>query len=204
MLRIYSTLAKKKEVFKPRHSKRVDLFVCGPTVYDLAHIGHARTYIAFDIIVRYLRAQGYEVRYVQNITDIDDKIIVRARERGIAPQQLTHDIELTYRQDMERLGIESVTTYARATDYIPEIVSQVRRLLEKGCAYCIPGDGYYFDLKKFRAYGKLSGRTAIGAEDALSRIDESVGKRNKGDFCLWKFSKEGEPSWDTKIGSGRP
>ena len=204
MLRIYSTLAKKKEVFKPRHSKRVDLFVCGPTVYDLAHIGHARTYIAFDIIVRYLRAQGYEVRYVQNITDIDDKIIVRARERGIAPQQLTHDIELTYRQDMERLGIESVTTYARATDYIPEIVSQVRRLLEKGCAYCIPGDGYYFDLKKFRAYGKLSGRTAIGAEDALSRIDESVGKRNKGDFCLWKFSKIGEPSWRAAIGEGRP
>ena len=204
MLRIYNTLTKKKEIFKPRHGKRVDLFVCGPTAYDFAHVGHARTYIAFDIVVRYLRAQGYTVRYVQNITDIDDKIIARAKERDIKPQNLARDIEQTYHEDMKSLGIESVTKYARATDYIPEIVSQVQRLIVNGHAYLIPDDGYYFDLKKFRAYGKLSGRTATGAEDAISRIDESVGKRNKGDFCLWKFSKPGEPSWRAALGDGRP
>src|SRR3989338_4717370 len=153
MLRIYNTLTKKKEIFKPRHGKRVDLFVCGPTAYDFAHVGHARTYIAFDIVVRYLRAQGYTVRYVQNITDIDDKIIARAKERDIKPQNLARDIEQTYHEDMKSLGIESVTKYARSTDYIPEIVSQVQRLIVNGHAYLIPDDGYYFDLKKFRAYG---------------------------------------------------
>ncbi len=203
MLKLYNTLTRKKEEFQPRKGKKVNLFVCGPTVYNFSHIGHARTYIVFDVIAKYLRQRGYDVFYLQNITDIDDKIIKGAKEKKISPQKLARDFGKEHLRDMKGLKIDSVTKYARATDYVKEIISQVQRLLKKGYAYKIK-DGIYYDISKFKNYGKLSRRTVLQAEDSVSRIDESKEKRNKGDFCLWKFSKPGEPSWPSPCGRGRP
>ncbi len=204
MLKLYNTLTRKKQVFKPRKGKKANIFVCGPTVYDYSHLGHARTYIVFDMIVKYLKQKGYKVFYLQNITDIDDKIIQRAKERRTAPQALARTFEKEYFQDMKKnLKINSVTKYARATEHIKEIISQIKRLVRKGFAYRIE-DGIYYDISKFKNYGKLSRRTVSEAEDGVSRIDESKGKRNKGDFCLWKFNKADEPSWFSFWGDGRP
>jgi len=202
-LKLYNTLTRKKENFQPRKKKKVDIFVCGPTVYDLSHLGHARTYIVFDMIVRYLREIGYAVFYLQNITDIDDKIIGRAQQEKKKPEDLARFFEKEYLKDIKSLGITSVSEYARATDHIKEIISQAERLLKKGFAYQIE-DGLYYDISKFKEYGKLSKRTVLQAEDAVSRIDEAKAKRNKGDFCLWKFSKPQEPKWPSPFGWGRP
>ncbi|MCH8987155.1 cysteine--tRNA ligase, partial [Patescibacteria group bacterium] len=201
MLRVFNTLSRKKEELRKKH---LDLFVCGPTAYDFSHIGHARTYIAFDVIVKYLRQTGRDVFYLQNITDVDDKIIDRARKTKKNPRDLARRFEKEYMQDMKALGINSVTKYARATEHIKEIISQIKRLLKKGYAYEIKEDGIYYDISKFKEYGKLSHRTKQGAEDAVSRIDDSVQKRNKGDFALWKFSKPNEPKWKSPWGYGRP
>src|SRR3989338_3907394 len=202
-LKVYSTLSRKKEIFKPIKKNQVNLFVCGPTVYDYAHLGHAKTYTQFDIIVKYLRHKGYKVFYLQNITDIDDKIIKRANEEKIDWKEIVKKYREEYFQDMENLGVNSVNKYANATDYISEIILQVKRLIEKGIAYKIY-DGYYFDLTKFKEYGKLAKRKILEKEDAVSRIDENTEKRNSGDFCLWKFRKEGEPFWESELGEGRP
>jgi len=203
-IKFFNTLTKKKEEFKPTQNKKVKMFVCGPTVYDYSHIGHAKTYTQFDVIVKFLRWSGFDVFYLQNITDLDDKIIQRAKELGMSPKELAVKFEEEYYKDMEALEITSVTKYARATDFIDAIIKQVKSLIEKGFAYEIENDGIYYDLSKFAEYGKLSGRTRLEAEDAVSRIDENVKKRNKGDFCLWKFSKPGEPTWETDLGNGRP
>lgn len=203
MLKIYNTLSRKKEAFKPLKGKNVNIFVCGPTVYDYAHIGHAKTYVQFDVIAKYLRYSSYKVFYLQNITDLDDKIIARAAEQKTNPEELAQKYEKEYYKDMQSLGVDSVTKYAPATEYIKEIISQVSRLLEKSFAYKIE-DGIYYDLSKFKGYGKLSRKKAVEAEDAVSRIDEGINKRNKGDFCLWKFSKQNEPSWPAPFGEGRP
>jgi len=203
MLKIYNTLSHKKEFLKPAQKGKVDLFVCGPTVYDFPHLGHARTYLVFDMIVSFLKELKIKTFYLQNITDIDDKIIKRAKEKNITPKKLALRFEKEYIKDMRSLKIDTVTKYARATDYIPEIISQVQRLIKKDKAYKIE-DGIYFDIKKFKEYGKLSKRKISKSEDAVSRIDESKNKRNKGDFCLWKFSKKGEPSWKSPFGEGRP
>ena len=204
MIKVYNTLSKKKENFRPRKPGKVNLFVCGVTVYDFSHIGHARTYIAFDMIAKYLRQKGHDVFYLQNVTDVDDKIIKRAHELNEDPKKLARRFEKEYIADMKALGITSPAKYARATDYIPEIIDQVERLLKKGYAYEIPEDGIYFDISKFKDYGKLSGRTTQQAQDSVSRIDESVRKRGKGDFALWKLSKPGEPKWKSPWGFGRP
>jgi len=203
-LRIYNTLSGKKDLFKPLKDKKVNLFVCGPTVYDYSHIGHARTYIIFDSFAKYLRHLGFNVFYLQNITDLDDKIIARAREKGVTPKDLAMAFEKEHLKDMKALGIDSVSKYARATDYIKEIISQVKRLQEKGLAYKIEGDGIYYDISKFKNYGKLAGRTVLDAEDSVSRIDYSKDKKNRGDFCIWKLSQESEPSWPSPFGVGRP
>jgi cysteinyl-tRNA synthetase len=203
-LKIYNTLTGKKDLFKPREGKKVNLFVCGPTVYDYSHLGHARNYIVFDAFVKYLKIKGFNVFYLQNITDLDDKIIARAREKGVTPKDLALAFEKEYLKDMKALGITSVSKYARATSHIKEIISQVARLQKKGLAYEISEDGIYFEISKFKKYGKLSGRTALGAEDAVSRIDYSKNKKSRGDFCLWKFSAENEPNWKSPWGSGRP
>jgi len=203
MLKIYNTLSRKKESFRPRKDKKVNLFVCGPTVYDFSHLGHARTYIVFDVIAKYLREKGYDVFYLQNITDIDDKIINRAKEKNISPQKLASGFKREYLKDMKALKIDAVSEYAKATKYVKEIISQVERLLKKRYAYQIK-DGIYYDISRFKRYGRLSKRTALQAEDAVSRIDEDKEKRNKGDFCLWKFSKPEEPKWKSPWGEGRP
>jgi len=201
-MKLYNTLSEQKEPLPDQ--KKLNMFVCGPTVYDDAHIGHARTYIFFDFFAKYLRSRGYEVFYLQNITDVDDKIIKRAAEENKDPIALAKEMTERYLADMKRLGVNGVTKYAPATDFISQIVAQVLRLIEKGFAYEIKNDGWYFDLSKFPDYGALSHRTALQAEDAVSRIDEAADKRNKGDFCLWKFSKPGEPAWPASIGAGRP
>ncbi len=204
MLRLHNTLGNTLEDFVPRQDKRVEMFVCGPTVYDFAHLGHAKTYTQFDVIARMLRYLGFEVTYLQNITDIDDKIIQRALERNISPSALAEDFETSYLEDMTLLNNISVDVYERATNHIDEIVSQVKRLVEKDAVYKI-SDGYYFDIKSFKDYGRLSGRASLAPGDSVSRIDENVEKRNPGDFCVWKFKKEeNEPSWATELGEGRP
>lgn len=202
-LKIYNTLTKQKENFTPIESGKIRMFVCGPTVYDVSHIGHAKTYIQFDFIARYLRAQGADVDYLQNITDIDDKIIKRANELKITPHALALKYEKLFLKDMERLGITSVNRYARATDHIEAIIRQVQQLIDKGFAYRLD-DGWYLDTSKLEEYGKLAGRSNILNEDAISTIDDTANKKQAADFALWKFHKPGEPSWQTHLGTGRP
>ena len=204
-LKLHNTLTRKKEIFKPIKGKKVNLFVCGITPYDYAHIGHAKTYVQFDVIVKYLRYSGYDVFYLQNVTDIDDKIIQRAKQKKLKPLDLARAFEKEYHKDMKDLGVDSVNKFSRATECIKEIIKQINILVEKGFAYKIEGDGIYFNLSKFPEYGKLSGRKSAEAEDAVTRIDESIKKLNKGDFCLWKKSKKDEPSWkDPWFNGGRP
>ncbi|MBI2208651.1 cysteine--tRNA ligase [Candidatus Woesearchaeota archaeon] len=204
-LKIYNTLTRKKEIFKPIRDKKVNFFCCGITPYSDAHIGHAKTYVQFDVIVKYLRYRGYNVFYLQNVTDIDDKIIQRAKEKKEKPIDLARNFEKEYQKDMKELGVDSVNKFARATDHIKEIIKQVKILMDKGYAYGIENDGIYFNLGKFPEYGKLSGRKSAEAEDAVTRIDESIKKTNKGDFCLWKKSKKEEPSWQNPwFNGGRP
>jgi len=202
-MQFYNTLSRKKENFSPTKEDRVNLFVCGPTVYDFPHIGNGKTYIQFDVLAKSLRYSGYNVFYLQNITDIDDKILNRAKELGIPWKELAEKYEKIYQDNMRDLGIDSVSKYARATDFIPEIIKQIETLLRKGYAYQIP-DGIYFETAKFKNYGKLSGRTELKADDAVSRIDEAPGKHGWNDFCLWKTEKSDEPSWPSPFGSGRP
>src|SRR3989338_3881391 len=203
-LKIYNTLSRKKEDFKPFKKKKINIFVCGPTVYDFSHIGHARTNIVFDSLVKYFKKQGFKVFYLQNITDIDDKIIQRAREKGVTPKDLAEAFTKEHLKDMKDLGINSVDKYAKATSHIKEIINQTKRLIDKGYAYKLD-DGIYFDISKFESYGKLSGRTSLQAEDSISRIDYSKNKKNRGDFCLWKLNDNSdEPSWPSPFGKGRP
>ncbi len=224
-IKIYNTLSEKKEILKKKPKGNINIFVCGPTVYDFTHLGHARTYLVFDALVKYLRNQGFKIFYLQNITNVDDKIINRAKEQKINPFKLAHFFEKKYYEDLKKLNITSVNKYARASDYLKAVISQVKTLIKKGYAYEIKDNGYYFDISKFKDYGKLSKRTVAQAEDAFSRIDENINKKNKGDFCLWKFVKvsqktkknktkklkkyplkifNGEPAWLTELGWGRP
>jgi cysteinyl-tRNA synthetase len=202
-MKLYSTLSRKTEEFIPFKDGQVHFFVCGPTVYDYAHLGHAKTYVQMDTLARILRDQGYEVTYIQNITDIDDKILARANEKHITWQALRDQFETAYHDDMLALHNESVSQYARATDYIDDIILQVQTLQEKGHAYTID-DGIYFEISTFADYGKLSGRREVKENDSLARIDQSDQKRGWNDFCLWKFEKPGEPSWEAPFGKGRP
>ncbi len=200
MIKVYNTLTRKKEIFKPIKENRVKLFVCGPTVYDESHIGHARTYISFDVIARYLKYRGFAVFYIQNITDIDDKIIKRAAETGKKTLKLARKFEKEYIKDMKILGVENVNLYARATEHLPEIIAQIETLLSKGFAYETE-TGVYFDESKFPEFGKLSNRNI--EELNVHRVNPDTSKRNPGDFALWK-KKDQEPFWDSPWGTGRP
>jgi cysteinyl-tRNA synthetase len=200
-LKIYNTKTRSIEEFKPARGNRVYMFVCGPTVYDHSHIGHARTYLAYDIIARYLRARGFSLFYLMNITDIDDKIINRANESGEDPLQLAGRFTKEFMRDMESLGITSVNLYAKASEHVPEIIAQITTLVEKGFAYQVDGDVYY-DVAKFPRYGELSGQKID--QLVMHRIDPDARKRNVVDFALWKGQKTGEPSWDSPWGKGRP
>ncbi len=198
-MKVYNTLNRKVEKIS---QKKIKAFVCGPTVYDYAHIGHARSYVSFDVIIKFLRFSKRSVYYVQNITDIDDKIINRAKESNKKWDDVAKEFTKMYFEDMQTLGVTAVDKYAPATEYIDEIKSQVSRLLKKGVAYKI-SDGIYFDIKKFPEYGKLSHQNVNDLE-AGSRVEVNKEKHNVQDFVLWKFKKEGEPSWSAPFGEGRP
>ncbi|MHA1830757.1 MAG: arginine--tRNA ligase domain-containing protein, partial [Candidatus Helarchaeota archaeon] len=205
MLKVYNTLTKKKEKFKPIEDKIVKMYVCGPTVYDYCHIGHARSLISFDTIRRYLEFKGYKVIYVQNFTDIDDKMINRAKEENVAVHELAEKFIDAYFEDTHPLNIRKAVYHPRATAIIPDMIDVINVLLEKGYAYNIDGN-IYFDTTKYDEYGKLAGFTL--KDDNYSKgtmckiyIGE---KRHKKDFALWKKKKEGEPSWKSPWGEGRP
>jgi len=194
-------MTRRIEEFKPLRGNRVYMYVCGPTVYDYSHIGHARTYIAYDVIVRYLREKGYSVFYLMNITDVDDKIIKRARERGMNPIELAREYERYFMEDMEALGIQSVNLYARASEYIDEIVDLIKILMNKGFAYETE-TGVYFDTSRFKDYGRLSHKRP--EELSVHRIELDPTKRNPQDFALWKKRDRDEIGWDSPWGYGRP
>jgi len=196
---LYSTLTRTVEPLVTLHPDRVYIFVCGPTVYDYSHLGHARTYVAFDVLVKYLRHTGKEVFYLQNITDVDDKIINRANEEGISQSELARMFEAEYLRDMKSLGIDAVSYYARATTHIPEIIDQVKRLIDRGVAY-VTENGVYFNLDTFEGNGELSGQERA---KRISRVTDST-KHNPHDFALWKTGEYGEYTWDSPWGRGRP
>ncbi|MCR5027534.1 MAG: cysteine--tRNA ligase [Methanobrevibacter sp.] len=199
---VYSTLTRSKETFVTINKNRVNLFVCGPTVYDDAHIGHGRTYISFDTIKRYLEYSGYAVFYIQNITDIDDKIINRSKESGIPAHDIARKFEKRYIEDMTKLNVTGVNLFARATDHVDEIIDQIQRLLDKGFAYETE-DGVYFEIEKFPEFGKLSNRNIEELESHRDLAETT--KKNPQDFALWK-KREGvdEPVWPSPWGDGRP
>ncbi|MFA7013652.1 MAG: cysteine--tRNA ligase [Desulfobacterales bacterium] len=201
-LRVYNTLGRKKEIFEPIEPGKVRMYVCGPTVYDSCHIGHARSVVVFDVIVRYLEAAGYAVTYVRNFTDVDDKIIKRAGEMGIGTAQLAEKFIAEFYRDMDALNIRRATVEPRATEHIDSIIQVIERLYAKGLAYVVDGD-VYFSVTDFADYGKLSGRKLEDME-AGARVDVDDRKRNPFDFALWKSAKPGEPSWESPWGRGRP
>ncbi|MDE1856746.1 MAG: cysteine--tRNA ligase [Candidatus Micrarchaeota archaeon] len=200
MLKVYNTLTRSYEEFVPMNDGRVKMFVCGQTVYDDAHIGHAKTYIDFDIVARWLRHKGYDLTYLQNITDVDDKIIARAKERGMDPVELARMYEKRFLEDMDSLGVRnSVSDYPRSHDYIEPVRDQIQLLLNNGYAYIRDNDVFY-DVSKFADYTKLSGMKLEDLE--RHRIEPDERKKNPYDFSLWKGAKEGEPSWEISLRSG--
>ncbi len=201
-LQIYNTLTGKKEEFVPLEPGRIRMYVCGITVYDLCHIGHARSAIVFDVIYRFLLSLGYQVTYVRNFTDIDDKIIRRAAEEGTDYRTIANRYIRAFHEDMDRLGLLRPTLEPLATEHIPEMIEIVRRLVEKGAAYKA-GTDVYFRVDLFSGYGKLSGRDT---EDMMAgaRVEVDENKVNPLDFVLWKGSKPAEPAWESPWGPGRP
>lgn len=203
MLQIHNTLTRQKEDFVPLVPGEIGMYVCGVTVYDLCHIGHARTFVCFDMIVRYLRHRGYKVKYVRNITDIDDKIIRRANEKGIDPRELSENFIKEMYSDFDRLNIARPDFEPRATENIPEIISLVEKLISKGFAYVADNGDVMFAIDRFKNYGRLSGQKLEELE-AGARVEVQKSKRNPFDFVLWKMAKPGEPEWDSPWGKGRP
>ena len=203
MLKIYNTLKREKEEFKPIKPNQVGMYVCGVTVYDLCHFGHGRTFVSFDVIVRYLRYLGYNVRYVRNITDVDDKIIKRALENNESCDQLVDKMVAEMYRDFDALNILRPDVEPRATQHIPEIIQMVQTLIEKGYAYVAQDGDVMFQVDQFKNYGVLS-RQNLEQLQAGARVEIKSVKRNPMDFVLWKMSKENEPSWDSPWGKGRP
>ena len=201
-IQIYNTMKKKKEEFVPLREGSVGMYACGVTVYDLSHIGHARALIVFDVIYRYLQYRGYEVTFVRNYTDIDDKIIKRAQEEGVTYKDISDRYIKEFDHDMDLLGLEKPTVSPRATDHIPEMIAMVEALIEKGFAYEVDGD-VYFSVGSFSEYGKLSGKN-IEELNSGARVEVDERKQSPLDFALWKKSKEGEPFWECPWGKGRP
>lgn len=206
MLTIYNTLTRKQEEFKPQTPGVVNMYVCGPTVYNYIHIGNARSAIAFDTVRRYLEFKGYKVNYVSNFTDVDDKMIKAAHEQGITVPQLADKYIQAFMEDTKAINIEPATMHPRATENIPEIIKFVQGLIDKGYAYEKDGDVYY-RARKFKDYGQLSGQSIddleVGASEHVS-ADEVKKKEDPMDFALWKAAKPGEINWDSPWGKGRP
>ena len=202
-LKLYNTLNGKKETFKPVKKGIVKMYVCGPTVNDVPHLGHARQQISFDILRKYLKFSGFEVKFVSNITDVDDKIINKANELREDIKKLTERNLKSHLEDYRKIGVDKPDVQPRATEYISEMINLVKRLEEKGYTYVIKNDGVYYDVSKFKGYGKLSHQNTENLI-AGKRVAVKEDKRNKEDFVLWKFSKKGEPSWISPWGEGRP
>jgi cysteinyl-tRNA synthetase len=202
-LKVYNTLTRRKEEFKPIHEGKVSMYVCGVTVYDDIHMGHARSMIVFDMIARYLRYKGYQVDHATNFTDVDDKIIVRANDQGIPPLQLSSMYIERYFKEADALGVMRANRYPKASEFIPEIEELVRTLEKKGHAYRTEDGSVYFSMDNVQGYGKLSGmkleELRVGA-----RCEPGEEKRNPMDFALWKGAKPGEIAWDSPWGKGRP
>lgn len=203
MIRIYNTLSQKKEEFQPIEPGKVRMYVCGMTVYDYCHLGHARVLVAFDVITRYLRHSGYDVHYVRNITDIDDKILRRADENGEVYSDLTERMIKAMHEDEAKLGVLSPTQEPRATAYIDEIIAMIHKLVASGHAYAADNGDVYFAVESYPDYGKLSKKKL---EDLVAgaRVDVQEAKRSPADFVLWKEAKPGEVSWPSPWGDGRP
>ncbi|MDI6350653.1 cysteine--tRNA ligase [Clostridioides difficile] len=201
-MKVYNTLTRTKEEFVPLEEGKVKMYVCGPTVYNYIHIGNARPFIIFDTLRRYLEYRGYDVTYVQNFTDVDDKIINRSHEEGISPEEVAAKYIKEYFVDCDGLGIKRATVHPQVTDNIQQIIEFIKELEDKGYAYAVNGD-VYFDTNKFEGYGKLSGQKQEDLE-AGARIEVNDQKRHPMDFVLWKVKKEGEPGWDSPWGEGRP
>lgn len=201
-LRIYNTLTGKKEEFIPLVPGKVNIYVCGVTVYDYCHMGHARSMIIFDVIVRYLRYLGYKVTYVRNFTDIDDKIIGRAKAEQRDPKEIAQYFTKAFYEDMDSLGVARADIEPKATEHIPEIISLIEKILAKGYAYVVDGN-VYFSVKKFKDYGRLSKRS-LEEMMAGARVEIDQKKQHPLDFALWKGAKPGEPFWESPWGRGRP
>ncbi len=201
-LQVYNTLTSQKEPFEPLTPGKVRMYVCGVTVYDYCHIGHARSAMVYDVIRNYLEYKGYEVTFVKNFTDVDDKIIKRSLEEGVSPQTVAEKYIVAHREDLGRLGIRPPTIEPKATEYIAEMLQVIQKLVDDGLAYPVDGDVYYA-VKKFRGYGKLSGRNVDDLRSG-ARVDVDDRKRDPLDFALWKASKPGEPDWESPWGKGRP
>jgi cysteinyl-tRNA synthetase len=201
-LKIYNTMTQKKEEFIPLKNGEVGMYVCGPTVYNYIHIGNARPFIIFEVVKRFLNFKGYRVKYIQNLTDIDDKMINKAKELKITVSELAEKFIAEYFIDADYLNIEKADVHPRATEHIREIIDLVKGLLEKGYAYEIDGD-IFFSVSKFKDYGKLSGQN-IEELKSGARVEVNERKKEAIDFALWKKAKEGEPSWESPWGNGRP
>ena len=202
---IYNSLSRKKEEFIPVHEGKAGIYACGPTVYNYFHIGNARPFITFDVLRRQLEREGYDVTFVQNFTDIDDKMIRRANEEGITVKELADRFIAEYYTDAKALGIRPATVHPKATEHIPEIIALVSRLIENGHAYATPSGDVYYRVSAFPGYGKLSGqRTEEREMGASDRLDVETEKESPEDFTLWKAQKPGEPAWDSPWGKGRP
>ncbi|MDR2586868.1 MAG: cysteine--tRNA ligase [Coriobacteriales bacterium] len=201
-MRLYNTLSRRKEEFTPREEGKVSFYICGPTVYNHIHIGNARTFLSFDVIRRYLEYVGYEVTFVQNITDVDDKIIKRANEEGRTAAEVAQEYTEAFIAAMRALGIKDPTIRPRATEEIPAMIELISHLIEGGNAYEVEGD-VYFAVRSFPSYGRLSGRD-IEQMRSGARVGVDPRKRDALDFALWKAAKPGEPSWPSPWGEGRP
>ncbi len=203
MLQIYNTLTRLKEQFKPLQTGKVGLYVCGITVYDVCHVGHARTYLSFDLMVRYMRSCGLEVKYVRNITDVDDKIISRANEQGLTAEQFTEKTIARMHQDFAAIGLLEPDVEPRVTTHIPEIINVIQRLIDKGYAYQATSGDVLFEVSTYADYGKL-GRQDLDQLNSGARVEVAAEKRDPLDFVLWKSVKPGEPFWTSPWGDGRP
>ena len=201
-MQIYNTLTRRKEKFVPRETGSVAMYVCGPTTYNFIHLGNARAFVVFDTVRRYFLHKGYKVRYVQNFTDIDDKIIKRAREEGEDPIRLAAKYVEEYFRDMDALNVIRADIHPRVSEHLDEIIEMVCVLIERGHAYVVDGDVYY-DISSFGEYGKLSGRSQEDMQ-AGARVEVDRRKKHPMDFALWKSAKEGEPAWNSPWGLGRP
>jgi cysteinyl-tRNA synthetase len=201
-IRAFNTMTNRKEPLQPLKDGAIGMYVCGPTVYDMSHVGHARVYVIFDVVARYLRHAGYKVTYVRNFTDVDDKIIKRANERGVPPGEISEKYIAEFLKDMGALSVERPDVEPKVTEHIPEIVALIQKIVARGMAYQSGGD-VYFAVREYPGYGKLSKRN-LDDLMAGARVDPSDLKRDPLDFALWKASKPGEPQWDSPWGKGRP